>query len=181
MRLLDEESIQSSASTVGFVFPVHALTIPIAVRRFLRKAKFPSAEYLSAVATRQGTMFCGFPLIDRLLAGHGKRLDAHSILNMGNNESRREGYQGPDGTRAPGHSKRRRLRNCMSSWRRQHTKKPLREQDTTCTIPVGPFTMGRVMAGMTLFGVYRGRSVLLRRLELHGVAGFAGRCVSLGI
>ena len=37
VSLLDKDVIKTSGQTVGFVFPVHALTIPVAVKKFLRK------------------------------------------------------------------------------------------------------------------------------------------------
>jgi formate hydrogenlyase subunit 6/NADH:ubiquinone oxidoreductase subunit I len=81
---------------VGFVFPVHVLTIPIAVKRFLKKADFSSSEYLFAIATRGATIFKGFDTIDRILNKKNKHLDSHFIITMCNNEApRREGYKVP--------------------------------------------------------------------------------------
>jgi len=37
VSLLNIDVIKTNAETVGFVFPVHALTIPIAVKRFIKK------------------------------------------------------------------------------------------------------------------------------------------------
>lgn len=93
--LLDEKIIKTTGKIIGFIFPVHALTIPIAVKRFIRKADFSSSEYLFAIATREGSIFRGFRLMDHLLKKKNKRLDAHIILNMYSNESRHEGYKVP--------------------------------------------------------------------------------------
>jgi flavodoxin len=38
VSLLDKDVIKTSGKIVGFVFPVHAITIPIAVKRFLKKS-----------------------------------------------------------------------------------------------------------------------------------------------
>ena len=57
VSLLNNDIIKSSAKTVGIVFPVHALTIPIAVKKFLIKIDLNSAEYIFAIATRYGTIF----------------------------------------------------------------------------------------------------------------------------
>lgn len=95
VSLLDRTTIQTGGKVIGFVFPVHALTIPIAVKRFIRKLDARSAEYLFAIATREGTLFRGFEKIDQLLKKQHKRLDAHFILEMYNNESRHEGYRVP--------------------------------------------------------------------------------------
>lgn len=95
VRLLRQDIVQTEGTTVGFVFPVHALTIPIAVKRFLRKLDVGSAEYIFAIATRQGTIFRGFEKIDQFLRKQNKRLNSHFILQMYNNESRHENYQVP--------------------------------------------------------------------------------------
>jgi ferredoxin len=95
VKLLEKEVIQTSGKTVGFVFPVHALTIPIAVKKFIERTDFGSAEYLFAITTREGTIFRGFEKIDRLLRKKNKQLSSHFILNMYNNESRHEGYKVP--------------------------------------------------------------------------------------
>ena len=86
----------SKSDAVGIVFPVHALTIPIVVRKFLRRFRGGGGTpYVFAVATREGTMFRGFPAMDRLLRRHGMRLDAAFILRMWNNESRHANYVVP--------------------------------------------------------------------------------------
>ena len=90
--LMDRETVRARAKAVGFVFPVHALTIPLVVKRFLKKIDLGAAEYLFAVATRLGTVFRGFEKMDRLLKRQRKRLNARFIVTMGNNEARHEGY-----------------------------------------------------------------------------------------
>jgi ferredoxin len=95
MVSLDSDVIKTSGKTVGFIFPVHALTIPIAVKRFLKKIDPTSAEYIFAVATREGTIFRGFDKIDALLKKKNRYLDAHFILNMYSNVSRDKGYKCP--------------------------------------------------------------------------------------
>jgi ferredoxin len=93
--LLHQEVIQTTGKSIGFVFPVHALTIPIAVKRFLKKTDFRSAEYIFAIATRGGTFFRGFEKMTRILKKKNKRLDAQFILNMYMNDPRDEQYQSP--------------------------------------------------------------------------------------
>jgi len=95
VSLLNKKVIQTQGKTVGFVFPVHALTIPIAVKKFIRKAEMKSSEYLFAIATRDGSIFRGFKKIDKLLKKKNKHLNSHFILNMCNNESRHKGYKIP--------------------------------------------------------------------------------------
>lgn len=95
VSLLNKKVIQTQGKTVGFVFPVHALTIPIAVKKFIRKTEMESSEYIFAIATRDGSIFRGFKKIDQLLKKKNKHLDSHFILNMYNNESRHKGYKIP--------------------------------------------------------------------------------------
>ncbi len=95
VSLLDQDVIKTNGKNVGFVFPVHALTIPIVVKRFLKKTDFSSAEYIFAVTTRGGSIFRGFEEIERILKKKSKRLDAHFILNMGMNDPKPKGYKCP--------------------------------------------------------------------------------------
>ncbi len=97
VSLLRESVPRTEAESVGIVFPVHALTIPIAVKRFIKSIDMRSAEYVFAVATRGGTVFRGFEKIDRLLKKKGRRLDSRFVLNMGHNELPRssEAYEVP--------------------------------------------------------------------------------------
>lgn len=95
VSLMDKDVIKTSGKTVGFIFPVHAITIPIAVKRFLKKADLSSAEYIFAVATRGGTIFRGFNEIEKILKKKNKRLDSHFILNMGMNDPKPKGYKCP--------------------------------------------------------------------------------------
>lgn len=87
--------LKVQADTVGFVFPVHAFTLPIVVRQFIEKADFSAATYLFAAATREGTVFDGFEKADKLLAKQGKKLNAHFIVNMPDNDARKPGYTLP--------------------------------------------------------------------------------------
>ena len=67
VSLLHNDVICTNGDSVGIVFPVHALTISIAVKKFLRKADMKSADYIFAIATRVGTIFRGFEKMDELL------------------------------------------------------------------------------------------------------------------
>ena len=58
--LLKKDKITSQGKTIGIIFPVHALTIPMAVKKFLKKIDLSGAEYIFAVADRYGTVFHGF-------------------------------------------------------------------------------------------------------------------------
>lgn len=95
VSLLNKKVISTKRKVVGFVFPVHALTIPIAVKKFIKKTNLKSSEYIFAITTRHGTIFRGFEKIDQLLKKKNKHLNSHFILNMCNNESRHKGYKVP--------------------------------------------------------------------------------------
>lgn len=95
VNFLDKDIVITKGETVGFIFPVHALTIPIAVKRFIKKTDMESSEYIFAIATRDGSIFRGFKKIDQLLKKKNKYLNSHFILNMYNNESRHKGYKIP--------------------------------------------------------------------------------------
>ncbi len=93
IALLNKESIRVGAETVGLVFPVHALSIPLAVKRFLEKLDWGPAEYVFAAATRLGTVFNGFEGLERTLRRKGKRLDSGFILTMGSNDVKGENFR----------------------------------------------------------------------------------------
>lgn len=89
VSLLNKDVIQTNGKTIGIIFPCHALTIPIAVKRFIKKIDVQSAEYIFAIATRYGTEFRGFNIIEKLLKKKNKHLNSQFILNMCHNEAPR--------------------------------------------------------------------------------------------
>lgn len=96
LGLLHRRRIQTEAKTIGFVFPVHALCIPIALRRFLRRLKIQKDAYVFAVATREGTAFHGFAQINHLLRRSRQRLRAQFTLTMPGSDPRAVGYRPPE-------------------------------------------------------------------------------------
>jgi hypothetical protein len=81
ISVLGDGEIETTAETVGLVFPIHSLTTPIPVKRFLEQVDVRSAKYVFAVATR----LCSdkvFSDIDKMLEGQGKALDAHFSVEM---------------------------------------------------------------------------------------------------
>lgn len=95
IRLLNEDQIKTNGNIIGVVFPVHALTVPVAVIKFLRKLDLSSAEYIFIVATRMGIIFNDFKTIHRILKKKNKKLNAHFLINMYSNDSKDENYQTP--------------------------------------------------------------------------------------
>jgi formate hydrogenlyase subunit 6/NADH:ubiquinone oxidoreductase subunit I/flavodoxin len=92
VSLLTEDVIETNGETVGFVFPVHGLTIPIPVKMFLKKLNLTSADYVFAVATRGGTKCFALNKIDDLLKKKGKSLGSFFVLNMASNQPKFKGY-----------------------------------------------------------------------------------------
>jgi len=92
---LSKNEVSSNASTVVVVFPEHALTMPIAVKKFLEKIKLPDADFICIVVTRAGTVFSGFGRIERILRKKHKKASFMHVLNMYNNDSRHSNYAVP--------------------------------------------------------------------------------------
>ena len=93
----NEGQTETDADVLGLIFPVHALTTPILVKRFLKTLRIKSAAYVFAVATRGGTVYRGFPAlsraIDRARTNRTRKgLDAAFTLTVLNNESRQQPY-----------------------------------------------------------------------------------------
>jgi ferredoxin len=86
VRAIKENNFVTKAENIGFVFPTHGLTIPIPIRFFLKKINVTSSQYFFAVATRGGTIFRGFSIIDKYLKKYGKFLNASFIINMNSND-----------------------------------------------------------------------------------------------
>lgn len=82
VSLLDKDVIETDAETVGFVFPVHMMTIPFPVKRFLKKLDLQSAKYIFTVSTKGGTISLEDIHIEEILQEKGKCLDAYFYLKM---------------------------------------------------------------------------------------------------
>jgi formate hydrogenlyase subunit 6/NADH:ubiquinone oxidoreductase subunit I len=81
LSALNDERIEAKAQTVGLVFPIHNLTLPLLVRRFLQRVDLSSATYIYAISTR----LCSdkvFSDVDKILAKQGKSLDAYFSVEM---------------------------------------------------------------------------------------------------
>jgi ferredoxin len=86
VNLLHKGVVETSAKTVGFVFPIHLAMSPGPVRKFLEKLHLQSAEYIFAIATRSGTQHRAFIDVENILRKKGKVLDSFFSLNMANND-----------------------------------------------------------------------------------------------
>lgn len=85
LSVINLNKIEVTGESVGFVFPIHAFTLPIPVKSFLEKATFISASYIFAVATRGGSPCNVFEDMNSLLKKKGKALDSHFFIDMPNN------------------------------------------------------------------------------------------------
>lgn len=88
VSLLNKDTIETDAETVGFVFPIHRMTIPIPLKKFLKKLDLKSATYIFAIATRAGTPHIAFSEIEDILKKRGKNLNSYFTLNMACNDPR---------------------------------------------------------------------------------------------
>jgi NAD-dependent dihydropyrimidine dehydrogenase PreA subunit len=82
VHLLQQDTIKTSADTIGFVFPNFCLTIPIPLHDFLEKADLASAQYIFALCTRGGSQSEAFEYMNQMLKGQGKQLNAQMSINM---------------------------------------------------------------------------------------------------
>jgi len=87
VSLLEYDIIETKTETVGFVFPINLSTVPVIVRKFVRKLNLSSASYIFAVATRSGYPGPCHPYIalQRILSQKYKMLNAYFMINMVDN------------------------------------------------------------------------------------------------
>lgn len=140
VRCLEEETVKPPVDTVGLVFPIHGLTLPIPVRRFVRRLDLASVSYLFAIATRAATPHRAFEAIDRILDRTGRRLDAFFTLTMPSNDPKFRDWRPPTPEEAA------QLESVVQS--RLDTvqeilvrRKTCREPDTDCPVPVHPLLL----------------------------------------
>ncbi|HQN23265.1 MAG TPA: EFR1 family ferrodoxin, partial [Thermotogota bacterium] len=92
VKALNNGWFATERDSIGFVFPSHGITIPIAVKAFIEKMDATKSTYFFAVVTRGGTIFRGFRLIQRALAKQEKRLNAAFAVTMATNDPKLESY-----------------------------------------------------------------------------------------
>ena len=86
LSALRQERIEPHAKALGIVFPLQGPTFPVAVKFFLEKIDLTDVDYIFAVATRGGTTCRIREETDKILKRQGKRLDAHFIITVFNND-----------------------------------------------------------------------------------------------
>ena len=92
ISLLNRDIIEINCEKVGFIFPIHGMTIPIPVKWFLKKLDLKSTKYIFAIATRAGTTHRAFNNIENILKKKGKNLDSYFTLNMPSNDPKFEDW-----------------------------------------------------------------------------------------
>lgn len=95
VSLLDKDVAKTNAETVGFVFPIHGMTVPVPVKKFIKKLDLKSTKYLFAVATRGGTVHNAFRVIDKILKKKDKRLDSYFSITIFTNDPKLKVYEVP--------------------------------------------------------------------------------------
>ncbi len=95
VSLLNKDAIKTKANIVGFVFPIHGLTVPIPVKKFIKKLNVNSTKYLFAIATRAGTTHNAFIEIDKILKKSDKSLNSCFTLNMASNDPKFKDWRPP--------------------------------------------------------------------------------------
>lgn len=137
---LDQESVVAEAEAVGLVFPIHGLAAPIPVRWFARRLDPSRARYLFAIATRASTPHRAFEEIDAIFGKRGRRLDAAFTLTMpDNNPKLRDWRPLADEEAAALESRLQARLDELAAI--VAARRPSREPDTDCPVPVGPLLL----------------------------------------
>jgi ferredoxin len=92
VNALNNQLYATECDGVGFIFPSLGMTIPIAVKSFVDSIVAKDTTYFFAIVTRGGTVFKGFPLIERALVKQGKSLNAAFAVNMATNDPKLKSY-----------------------------------------------------------------------------------------
>ena len=82
LRFSDKDVVRTNGETVGFVFPVYAASVPVVVKKILKKFDLRSAQYIFAIATRGSALSIADFYLERMLKKKGKHLNSYYNLNM---------------------------------------------------------------------------------------------------
>ncbi len=136
ISLLNRDVIETKGDTVGFVFPIHFVTLPMILKKLIKKMDLKSAQYIFAVATRYGTP-CGtaFSKIEKILNKQGKCLDAYLVFNMVSNDPKFDNWEPPTQEKIDGFEAD--IQERLNSFQNSIINKVrYREEDTRVTFPV---------------------------------------------
>jgi len=136
ISLLNKDTIETKGDTVGFVFPIHFVTLPMIVKSIIKKLNLKSAKYIFAIVTRYGTpCSTAFSKIEKILKKKGKSLDSYLILNMASNDPKFEGWHPP--TKEEIAEFESEIQDRLNSFQKNIINKvKYRENDTRITFPV---------------------------------------------
>jgi ferredoxin/flavodoxin len=85
-ELMKGKKIKISGDAVGFIFPVHAMTLPVLLKEFFDKVELNDVGYVFAVVTRGGKgTFTVHSDLNNILKKKGSKLDAGFYLDMPSN------------------------------------------------------------------------------------------------
>lgn len=93
---LGMERIETKGDAVGIVFPLHAFTLPVPVRSFLKRADLASAGYIFAAATKGGSPGIAYQDLNKMLRKKGKTLNAYFEFKAANNLIVMHGLDSPE-------------------------------------------------------------------------------------
>ena len=153
VSLLNNDSIKANAETIGIVFPIHAMTLPIPVKKFLIKLDIRSTGYIFAIATRGGTTSDAFIEIDKALRKSGRSLDAYMYITMANNDPKFKDWKPETNERMTAIELE--ARNKLDSLQKAiQDKEKSREKDTTGMTFDYVYPLNRLMEGVIRMGLY---------------------------
>jgi ferredoxin/flavodoxin len=92
VSLLNKDIIETRGETIGLVFPIHRMTLPIPVKNFIKKLDLELTKYIFAIATRASTQHMAFIEIENILKEKGKSLNSCFTLNMACNDPKFKGW-----------------------------------------------------------------------------------------
>lgn len=154
VSLLNKDVIETNGETVGFIFPIHGMTVPIPVKKFIKKLDLKSTKYIFAIATRDSTKHRAFTEIDKILKKSGKSLISYFTLNMASNDPKFEDWHPP--TKEKIAKLEFEVQNKLDSIQKIIiNKESRREKDSNIIIPVNFAVKRLVLLGMA-YAEYNG-------------------------
>jgi len=154
VSLLNKNIIETNAGTVGFLFPIHGMTISIPVKKFIKKLNLKSASYIFAIATRSDTSHRAFIVIENILTKKGKNLNSCFTLNMASNNPKFKNWRPATGEEIA--KLESEIQNRLDSIQKIIVNQEnSREKDSNPPVPVN-FVLERLVLSGMAFAEYDG-------------------------
>lgn len=150
VSLLDGKPISVESESVGLVFPLHGMTLPVPFQMFLRKADLSKVKYLFAICNRGGTKCFAFRKIERIVK---RRLNLQVILSMPNNDPKFETYPLPTPEEFAKYESDVRAK-LDAVFGRIQNREEFSEKDTTFIDFSVPFPLNKLLERLVLFGMW---------------------------